>query len=237
MLLDEVQYAISEDEFKGDEPQRLYGVLNSLLRKRNVDVYVTGSNSKLLSSDVMTEFRGRGDEVHVRPLSFAEFMQVYPGDAYQGWADYVQFGGMPLTLSMTSDEQKSNYLEHLFEEAYIKDVVAHDKIRKTQELEDLIDVLASSTGALTSPAKIAATFKSVLHSSITDHTLKSYIGYLKNAFIVQEARRYDIKGRRYIGSPKKHYFEDVGLRNARIGFRQVEENHIMENVVYNELRM
>lgn len=236
VLLDEVQYAISNEEMHGDEPPRLYGVLNGLLRMRNVDVYVTGSNSRMLSTDVMTEFRGRGDEIRVRPLSFAEFMQAYDGDAQHGWAEYVMFGGMPLTLSMRTDEQKTRYLESLFSETYLKDIVARNGLRKSQELDDLTDVLASSIGALTNPSKIRATFDSVLHSSISVNTITQYIGYLEEAFIIEEARRYDVKGRKYIGSPKKYYFEDMGLRNARLGFRQVEQTHIMENIVYNELR-
>lgn len=236
VMLDEVQYAISDGELRRDEPPRLYGVLNGLLRMRNVDVYVTGSNSKLLSTDVMTQFRGRGDEVRVRPLSFSEFMQGFEGDRYQGWAEYVVFGGMPLLLGMRTDEQKSRYLERLFSETYLKDVVVRNKVAKTQELEDLVDVLASSIGSLTNPPKIEATFKSVLSSKITASTISAYIGYLEESFLIEEARRYDVKGRKYIGSPKKYYFEDVGLRNARLGFRQIEQTHIMENIVYNELR-
>lgn len=236
VLLDEVQYAISDEELKSGEPPRLYGVLNGLLRMHNVDVYVTGSNSKLLSSDVMTQFRGRGDEVRVRPLSFAEFMQGFDGDKYEGWAEYVMYGGMPLVLSMRTDEQKARYLERLFAETYLKDVIARNRIAKTQELEQLVDVLASSIGALTNPPKIEATFKSVLKSKISANTISSYIGFLEESFLVEEAQRYDVKGRKYIGSPKKYYFEDMGLRNARLSFRQVEQTHIMENVIYNELR-
>ena len=237
VFLDEVQYAISREELKSpDVPPRLYGVLNGLLRMRNVDVYVTGSNSKLLSRDVMTEFRGRGDEVRVRPLSFSEFMQGFDGDHYQGWAEYTVYGGMPLTLSMRTDEQKARYLERLFEEPYLKDVVDRYEIRKLSELDDLVNVLASGIGALTNPSKLENTFRSVLRSKISSNTISSYIGYLEDAFVIEEARRYDVKGRGYIGSPLKYYFEDVGLRNARLGFRQVEESHIMENVVYNELR-
>lgn len=237
VFLDEVQYAISREELKDpDVLPRLYGVLNGLLRMRNVDVYVTGSNSKLLSRDVMTEFRGRGDEVRVRPLSFFEFMQGFDGDRYQGWAEYTVYGGMPLTLSMRTDEQKARYLERLFEETYLKDVVERHEIRKRDELDDLVNVLASGIGALTNPSKLENTFKSVLHSKISSNTISSYIGYLEDAFVIEEARRYDVKGRGYIGSPLKYYFEDMGLRNARLGFRQVEESHIMENVVYNELR-
>ena len=238
VLLDEVQYAISDRELRDkDNPPRLYGVLNGLLRLRNVDVYVTGSNSKLLSTDVMTEFRGRGDEVRIHPLSFSEFMQGFDGDVAHGWAEYSIFGGMPLTLSMVSDEQKSRYLERLFTETYLTDIVARNRLNKTQELEDLIDVLASNIGSLTNPPKIEATFKSAMHSKISSNTISSYIGYLEEAFLVEEARRYDVKGRKYIGSPKKYYFEDIGLRNARLGFRQTEQTHIMENAVYNELRI
>ena len=247
VLLDEVQYAISDSELKESvkesakgtnksEPPRLYGVLNELLRMQNVDVYVTGSNSKLLSTDVMTQFRGRGDEIRVRPLLFSEFFEGFNGDKYEAWAEYMVYGGMPLTLSMRTDEQKSRYLERLFSEVYIKDVVARNKIAKTQELEDLVDVLASSIGALSNPSKIEATFKGVLKSKITANTIGTYIDHLKEAFLIEEAKRYDVKGRKYIGSPKKYYFEDVGLRNARLGFRQVEPSHIMENIIYNELR-
>lgn len=236
VLLDEVQYAISDQELHGDKPPRLYGVLNGLLRKHNVDVYVTGSNSKMLSTDVMTQFRGRGDEVRVRPLSFAEFMQVYDGDVQHGWAEYVVYGGMPLMVSMRTDEQKTRYLESLFVETYVKDIMARNRLRRSQELDDLVDVLASSIGALSNPAKIKATFDSVLHSKISVNTISQYIEYLEDAFIIEEARRFNVKGRKYIGSPKKYYFEDVGLLNARLGFRQVEQTHIMENIVYNELR-
>ena len=237
VFLDEVQYAISREELKNpDVPPRLYGVLNGLLRMRNVDVYVTGSNSKLLSHDVMTEFRGRGDEVCVRPLSFSEFMQGFDGDRYQGWAEYTVYGGMPLVTSMRGDEQKARYLERLFEETYLRDVVDRYNIRRRGELDDLVNVLASGIGTLTNPSKLENTFRSVLHSKISSNTISNYIGYLEDAFVIEEARRYDVKGRGYIGSPLKYYFEDVGLRNARLGFRQVEESHIMENVVYNELR-
>ena len=237
VFLDEAQYAISREELKNpDVPPRLYGVLNGLLRMRNVDVYVTGSNSKLLSRDVMTEFRGRGDEVRVRPLSFSEFMQAFDGDRYQGWAEYTVYGGMPLTLSMCTDEQKAHYLERLFEETFLRDVVERYGIRKRGELDDLVNVLASGIGTLTNPSRLENTFRSVFRSRISANTISSYIGYLEDAFVIEGARRYDVKGRGYIGSPLKYYFEDMGLRNARLGFRQVEEGHIMENVVYNELR-
>lgn len=226
IFLDEVQLL---DQFED--------VLNSLLHIRNVDVYVTGSNSKFLSKDIITEFRGRGDEVHVYPVSFREYMTVFNGDKYEGWSSYVRFGGLPLTVTMNSDEQRVEYLTRLFEETYIKDIIERNHIEKKQELNDLINVLASGIGSLTNPSKIVATFNSVIQSNISLNTVRSYIEYLEDAFIISEAKRYDVKGRKYIGTPLKYYFEDVGLRNARLGFRQVEETHLMENIIYNELRV
>lgn len=226
IFLDEVQLL---DQFED--------VLNSLLHIRNVDVYVTGSNSKFLSKDIITEFRGRGDEVHVYPVSFREYMTVFNGDKYEGWSSYVRFGGLPLTVTMNSDEQRVEYLTRLFEETYIKDIIERNHIEKKQELNDLINVLASGIGSLTNPSKIVATFNSVIQSNISLNTVRSYIEYLEDAFIISEANRYDVKGRKYIGTPLKYYFEDVGLRNARLGFRQVEETHLMENIIYNELRV
>lgn len=237
VLLDEIQYAITVKELRSkDEPPALYGVLNGLLHRRNVDVYVTGSNSKLLSTDVMTEFRGRGDEVRIHPLTFAEFMQAFDGDRQAGWAEYVMYGGLPLTLSTHTPEQKASYLTGLFEEVYLSDVIERNHLTKSQELESLLNVLASSIGSLTNPSKIEATFRSELHSRLDADTVKRYIGHLGEAFLVSEATRYDVRGRKYIGTPKKYYFEDMGLRNARLGFRQIEESHIMENIIYNELR-
>lgn len=237
VLLDEIQYAITVKELRSkDEPPALYGVLNGLLHRRNVDVYVTGSNSKLLSTDVMTEFRGRGDEVRIHPLTFAEFMQAFDGDRQEGWAEYVMYGGLPLTLSMHTPEQKASYLTGLFEEVYLSDVIERNHLTKSQELESLLNVLASSIGSLTNPSKIEATFRSELHSRLDADTVKRYIEHLGEVFLVSEATRYDVKGRKYIGTPKKYYFEDMGLRNARLGFRQIEESHIMENIIYNELR-
>lgn len=226
VLLDEVQMLADFSE-----------VLNSLLREPNLDLYVTGSNSKFLSSDVLTEFRGRGDEVHVFPLSFSEFMRAYDGDVYSGWTQYCTFGGMPMTLGMATEEQKAAYLKRLFDETYLKDIVERNSVGKPQELEELIDVMASCTGTLTNPSKIADTFKSRLKSSITVNTVRTYIGYLQEAFLLTVAHRYDVKGRKYIGTPHKYYFEDVGLRNARLQFRQVEETHLMENIIFNELRL
>ncbi|MBQ7158679.1 MAG: ATP-binding protein [Treponema sp.] len=237
ILLDEIQFAISDEEYRHPEkPLKIYSVLNGLLRLPNVDIYVTGSNSKFLSSDVLTEFRGRGDEVHILPFSFSEYVQGYDGDIYHAWADYIVYGGLPLVLGMKTDEQKASYLTHLFSETYLKDIIARNNIEKTQELEDVINILASSTGSLTNPTRVLQTFKSVLHSPISINTLINYFEYLKDAFIISEVNRYDVKGRKYIGSPNKYYFEDVGLRNARLHFRQIEEPHLMENVLYNELR-
>ena len=224
VLLDEVQMLGDFEE-----------VLNSLLHIKNLDIYVTGSNSKFLSSGVLTEFRGRGDEVHVYPLTLQEVMQNYKGDIYHGWAEYVTYGGLPLVWGMRTDQQKIKYLTDLFEKTYIGDIIDHNGIEKTEELEALLNVLASAVGSLTNPTKIEATFKSVLKSRISRNTIVQYIGYLKDAFIINEANRYDVKGRKYIGTPLKYYYEDLGLRNARLGFRQVEETHLMENAVYNEL--
>ena len=233
-IVDEEQYYILLDEVQLLE--EFEEVLNTLLHIKNVDVYVTGSNSKFLSKDVITEFRGRGDEVHVYPLSFKEFMQVYEGDMYHGWAEYVIYGGLPLTVTMKTEEQKIKYLTKLFEETYLKDIIERHHIEKPQELEELVNVLASAIGSLTNVPKIEATFKSVIGSNISANTIRQYIEYLEDAFVINKANRYNVKGRKYIGTPLKYYFEDVGLRNARLGFRQTEETHIMENIVYNELR-
>lgn len=235
LITDDKQYYVLLDEVQ--MLKEFEEVLNSLLHIDNVDVYVTGSNSKFLSKDIITEFRGRGDEVHVYPLSFKEFMEAYDGDEYKGWAEYVTYGGLPLTVTMKTDGQKAQYLSTLFDETYIKDIIERNHIEKVQELNDLINVIASTIGALSNPSKIEATFKSVIQSEISLNTIRQYIEYLKDAFVINEAQRYDVKGRKYIGTPVKYYFEDIGLRNARLGFRQVEETHLMENIIYNELRM
>lgn len=211
-------------------------VLNSLLHIKNADVYVTGSNSKFLSSDVITEFRGRGDEIRIYPLSFGEYVSVYDGTIGEAWDDYFNYGGLPLVLTRQLPEEKENYLLSLFKEVYLSDIVERHKIRNRNELDELVDILASAVGSLTNPLKLARTFKSVKNKTISDVTLKKYIDYLEDAFLVSKAVRYDVKGKRYIGSPAKYYFEDTGLRNARLNFRQTEENHIMENIIYNELR-
>jgi len=225
VLLDEVQMMKQFEE-----------LLNSLLHRENIDTYVTGSNSKFLSKDVITEFRGRGDEVHIYPLTFQEFMQVYDGDVYQGWREYFTYGGLPRAVTLKTENQKALYLARLFHETYLRDIIERHHIEKTEELDELLQVTASTIGALTNPSKILATFQSKTKSTISINTIQKYLEYLEDAFLIQHARRYDIKGRKYIGSPLKYYFEDVGLRNACLGFRQVEETHLMENILYNELR-
>lgn len=226
IILDEVQLL---GEFED--------VLNSLLHIRNADVYVTGSNSKFLSSDVITEFRGRGDEIRIYPLSFREYISVYDGSQDEAWDDYFNYGGLPLILSMETVEDKVEYLSSLFQKVYISDIVDRKKIKNTEELDELVDVLASAIGSLTNASKLARTIKSVKNKSISDKTLKKYIDYLTDAFLISQAKRFDIKGKKYIGAPSKYYFEDVGLRNARLNFRQIEVTHIMENIIYNELRV
>ena len=225
LLLDEVQLL---DGF--------IGTLNSLLRHHNFDVYVTGSNSRFLSSDIATEFKGRGSVVHVLPLAFSEYMQGYEADPQVAWKEYIITGGIPLVAQMSSDDEKSAYLKSLCEETYIKDIISHNKIKKKTELADTFDVLASMIGAPVNTSKITNTFKSVVNKDITDDTVSNFVGYFENAFVVSKAKKYNIKGRKYIGSPFKIYFEDIGVRNARLNFRQIEETHIMENVIYNELR-
>ena len=234
LIEDDEQYYIMLDEVQ--MLQEFEEVLNSLLHIRNADIYVTGSNSKFLSKDVITEFRGRGDEIHIYPLTFKEFMEAYDGDMYRGWAEYVVYGGLPLTVTMKTEEQKISYLTNLFKETYLKDIIERHHIEKKQELEDLVNILASAIGSFTNPPKIEAIFKSAIQSTISLNTIRQYIEHLEDAFIINKANRYNVKGRKYIGTPLKYYFEDVGLRNARLGFRQVEETHLMENIIYNELR-
>ena len=226
IILDEVQLLAEFED-----------VLNSFMHIRNADVYVTGSNSKFLSSDLVTEFRGRGDEIRIYPLSFREFCSVYEGSTDEAWDDYFTYGGLPLILSRETAEEKAEYLMSLFQKVYLSDIIDRHKVRNQEELDELVDILASAVGSLTNPLKLANTFKSVKKRTISDKTLKKYMDYLMDAFLVSKAVRYDIKGRKYIGSPAKFYFEDVGLRNARLNFRQMEENHIMENIIYNELRI
>lgn len=220
-----------------DEVQMCQGfesVLNGLNRRDNLDIYVTGSNSKFLSSDVLTEFRGRGDEVRVFPLSFSEYVSAYNGDQYDAWIDYYNYGGLPLILSRKTDELKSRYLIDLCKELYLKDIEERHRLRGDHVMDTLVNILASAVGSLTNPTKLANTFSSN-GIRVSDKTIGAYIGYLLDAFFINKAERYDIKGKKYIASPFKYYFTDVGLRNARLNFRQQEENHIMENIIYNEL--
>jgi predicted AAA+ superfamily ATPase len=226
VLLDEVQML---DDFES--------VLNSLGRKKNVDVYVTGSNAKFLSKDIITEFRGRGDEVHMYPLTYSEFMSVYDGDKQEGWRDYVLFGGIPLVLGFETADQKTDFLKTLFKETYISDITGRNNIRNKAELEELLNILSSAIGSLTNPSKLSATFKSVKNKTISKETIIKYIDYLKDSFLIDSAIRYDIKGKKYINTPSKYYFTDLGLRNARLNFRQVEETHAMENIIFNELKV
>lgn len=234
LMTDSKMYYLLFDEVQ--ELDSFESVLNSLLYLENADIYVTGSNSRFLSKDILTEFRGRGDEVHLYPLTFAEFMSVYDGDKYEGWNEYYTFGGLPMVLKRKTWQQKSEYLSQLFTETYLKDIIARNNIKHAGELDTLITVLASAVGSLTNPKRISDTFKTETSSSISPATVKSYLDYLDDAFLIKGVQRYDVKGRRYITTPLKYYFEDVGLRNARLNFRQQEENHIMENIIYNELR-
>ena len=226
VLLDEVQLL---GEFES--------ILNSLIRMKNVDVYVTGSNARFLSKDVITEFRGRGDEVHMYPLSFTEFMSVYQGTKQDGWNEYMLYGGIPLVLEFTTPDQKIAFLKSLFEETYISDIVGRHNIRNKAELEELLNILSSAIGSLTNPEKLSATFQTVKKKKISNVTIKRYIDYLCDSFLIDSAIRYDVKGKRYIDTPVKYYFTDMGLRNARLNFRQIEETHSMENIIFNELKM
>lgn len=224
ILLDEVQLL---GEFES--------VLNGFMRMKNVDVYVTGSNARFLSKDIITEFRGRGDELHIQPLSFAEFMSVYDGNKYDGWNEYVLYGGLPPVVLLRTAEQKIELLKSLFQETYINDIISRHSVKHRDEFEELINILASTIGSLTNPKKLTDTFKSKKNKVISSNTIKSYLDYLCDAYVVSRATRYDIKGKKYIDTPQKYYFSDVGIRNACINFRQLEENHTMENIIYNEL--
>ena len=226
LLLDEVQML---DCFES--------VLNGYLRKDNMDVYVTGSNAKFLSKDIITEFAGRGDEIHMYPLSFSEFMSVYKGDKYEGLSEYMLYGGIPSVVIREDFNDKIAALENLFGEIYISDIYKRNKVRNQRELDDLLNILSSSIGSLTNPEKLKNTFRTVKKSKITANTVKKYLDYFEDSFLIESAQRYDIKGKAYIETPKKYYFSDLGLRNARINFRQFEQTHAMENIIYNELRM
>ncbi len=224
LLLDEIQ---KMDDF--------VPVLNTFLYEDNIEVYVTGSNAKLLSRDVVTEFRGRGDEIHVFPLSFSEFMDAFDGDQYEGYEQYSIYGGLPYTLSFETDEERSKYLKNLFEETYISDIIERNNINNVEELNELLNIISSQIGSLTNPRNLQNTFKSEKKSTLSDKTISNYLDCFTDAFLITKAERYDIKGKKYINSPYKYYFEDIGLRNARLNFRQIDKGHIMENIIYNEL--
>lgn len=236
ILLDEVQYVITREELKNrDACVKLYGILNGLLHRRSIDVYVTGSNSKLLATDILTEFRGRDDQIHVAPLAFSEYCPAHGGSKYDAWNDYLLYGGMPYILSLSENADKVEYLSRLHQEIYLRDISERYGISNSSGLEELQKVIASSVGSLTNPQKIADTFASSGRRGISAPTIKDYLVYLQQAFLIQKAERYDVKGRKYISTPAKYYYSDVGLRNALLGFRQFEETHLMENVIYNEL--
>lgn len=224
ILLDEIQLA---DNF--------VGVLNGLLKLPNVDIYITGSNSKFLSTDIVTEFRGRGDEVRILPLSFSEFMSVYDGTVANGWKDYYTYGGLPLVLSQKSEEAKMNYLKGQLKNVYLNDIIDRNRIKNEEQINAVVEILASSIGSLTNPLKLSNTFRSVANLQIADKTVSNFLSYLEDAFLVDKAKRYDIKGKKYLSTPSKYYFTDLGLRNAALGFHQQDENHIMENIIYLEL--
>jgi uncharacterized protein len=225
ILLDEVQML---DEF--------VDVLNGFLHIGNVDVYITGSNAKFLSKDIVTEFRGRGTQIRINPLTFREFMSVYAGDAFHGWTEYIQYGGLPMVVLAETPERKAAILKELVDELYISDILNRNRIKNDAELSDLFRIIASNIGALTNPMKLSNTFKSEKHVDIKSETINRYIEYFKDSFLIEESTRFDIKGKKYINTPHKYYFNDVGLRNSVLNFRQVEPTHLMENIIYNELR-
>ena len=224
ILLDEVQLA---DNFAG--------VLNGLLKLPNIDIYVTGSNSKFLSSDIVTEFRGRGDEVRILPLSFSEFMSVYGGSVSDGWKDYYTYGGLPLVLAQKSEEAKMNYLKGQLKNVYLNDIIDRNHIQHEEQINAIVEILASAIGSLTNPLKLSNSFKSIANLNIADKTVSFFLSCLEDAFLIDKAKRYDVKGKKYLSTPSKYYFTDLGLRNAALCFRQQEENHIMENIIYLEL--
>lgn len=233
LIIDNEMYYVILDEIQKVED--FESVLNGFIHIKNLDVYVTGSNSKFLSSDIITEFRGRGDEIRVYPLSFKEFCESYNGSINEAWNEYLIYGGMPYILTKKTDEEKSSYLNSLFETAYLKDIIERHNITRVDVLNSIVNILSSSVGSLTNPTKLANTFSSNSVKDVNVQTVTSYIDYLLDAFLINKVERYDIKGKKYISTPSKYYFTDIGLRNARINFRQLEENHLMENLVYNEL--
>ena len=234
-IADKKKYYIFLDEIQ--LMPNFESLLNTLLHFRNAEIYVTGSNSKFLSKDIVTEFRGRGDEIRMHPLCFREFASAYPAADDDCWDDYFNYGGMPLVLSYSTPERKMNYLEQLFRQVYEADIMERHHVRNSEEFGELLDVLASAVGSLSNPKKLADTFQSLKGKTISPKTLRSYIGYMEDSFMLSKAIRFDVKGKKYINTPVKYYFEDVGLRNIRLGFRQQEENHIMENIIYNELKI
>ncbi len=235
ILIDEVQYAITKEELKNPDDIKLYNVLNGLMRLRNVDIYVTGSNSKMLTKDVLTAFRGRGDELRVYPISFKEYYDFIGGDKSDAYENYALYGGMPLVISKNSDSEKLNYLRSLFSEVYFKDIVERYDIELPEVLEEFTDNLCSSVGSLTNASKISKTLQSVKNIKVSSTTISTYLNYLIESFLFSSAKRYDVKGKKYFEYPSKYYCTDIGLRNARLNFRQQEETHIMENIIYNEL--
>ena len=239
IIIDEIQFVTEmPNPYVDDSGEKLtfIDVVLGLMKLPNVDIYVTGSNSKMLSSDVLTQFRDRGDEIRVEPLSFAEIWENYPGDKRGAWRDYCTYGGMPLVWGMDSHEEKSRYLRDLFSRTYIRDVLERHQVRNDADvLEILLNVLASGIGSLTNPSRLSHTFESERHMRIAPDTIDAYIGYFLDAYLLRKAERYDVKGRRYIRTPVKYYYADPGLRNARLGFRQMEETHLMENILYNDL--
>ena len=234
-MKDDGQYYIIIDEVQ--KVEEFVDMLGSLVVKENADVYVSGSNSHFLSSDIATEFRGRGDEIHVWPLTFKEYMTAYEGDVYEGWQEYYTYGGLPKILSIKGDDKKAIYLRNLYRTVYLSDIYERHDIENKPEFEELVRILASSIGSPVNPTNLANTFKTVKQlKNITDKTIETYIGYLEDAFMIEKSERYDIKGRKYIGTTPKYYFKDMGIRNAILSFRQTEENHLMENIIYNEMR-
>lgn len=224
LLVDEIQ---KMDDF--------VPVLNTFLYEDNIEVYVTGSNAKLLSKDIVTEFRGRGDEIHVYPLSFSEYMSAFEGDQYEGYEQYSIYGGLPYILSFDNDNDRSKYLKDLFDETYIRDIVERNRIDNIEELNELLNIISSQIGSLTNPFNLQNTFKSEKNITLSDKTISKYLEFFEDAFLITKAQRYDVKGKKYINTPYKYYFEDLGLRNVRLNFRQIDKGHLMENIIYNEL--
>ena len=233
LIIDEKMYYVILDEIQ--LVNDFESVLNGFLHIKNVDVYVTGSNSKFLSSDIITEFRGRGDEVKVYPLSFSEFLEAFSDNKNEAWNEYLTYGGLPYVLTRKTEEEKSSYLNNLFETTYLRDIIERNNVQRVDILNILVNILASSVGSLTNPTKLTNTFISNSIKDVNTHTITTYIEYLSDAFLINKVERYDVKGKKYISTPSKYYFADIGLRNVRLNFRQQEENHLMENIIYNEL--